>query len=87
MENNEVLTPKEVAGRLKCSLTTVYEMCESGVLKSFKLIPGSRRGIRIVGSSLDTFINGKGVEDFSPAPVSRMPASKKVKLPRGRHLH
>jgi excisionase family DNA binding protein len=73
---SDVATVKEVAGYLKCSLTTVYEMCENGRLRWFKLKPGSRKGIRIMTESVRAMMSQPQVE---PEPVRPRLKSAQVK--------
>ena len=73
-----VMTVKEVALLLRCGLSTVYEMCENGTLKSFKLKPGSRKGIRVLAESVAALM--KPCE--APEPDPPVPPKAK-RRPRG----
>jgi hypothetical protein len=79
----DILTVKEVKDRLKCGLSTVYEMCDAKVLKSFKLKPGSRKGIRILASSLAELVVGRCEPETKPV-LSPPPSPAKKGRPRGR---
>src|SRR5262245_32325048 len=73
-----VMTVKEVAHLLRCGLSTVYEMCENGTLRFFKLKPGSRKGIRILAESVAALMQRR------EAPEPNLPATDKPKRrPRG----
>jgi excisionase family DNA binding protein len=73
-----VMTVKEVAVLLRCGLSTVYDLCEKGTLKSFKLRPGSRKGIRILAESVVALMKaGEAPEPVLPAPA------KAKRRPRG----
>ncbi len=55
MSDDRLLTPDEVAGRLKIGRTMVYELLEHGELPSIKI----GRCRRIPASAVDTFIQRK----------------------------
>jgi excisionase family DNA binding protein len=84
-----VLTVKEVASALKCGLSTVYEMCDSGVLKCFRLKPGSQKGIRVFADSVEALMRGGPAQPAvvlqpapSPLPAKRRPCHQPV-TPKG----
>ena len=58
MIDQEILTVREVAERLKVAEKTVYRLCDRGLLRR---IPGLRV-IRIPRSSLDKFIVSAEIE-------------------------
>ena len=58
------LTVAEAARRLRVSRYTVYEMCKSGRLRSFR--PGTGRALRIPLEAIEECENKSGVRE--PAP-------------------
>jgi excisionase family DNA binding protein len=86
-EGPEVLTAKEVAERLKCGVSTVYEMFEAGELRGFRLkTKKTKGGIRILASSIAEMMErnanrppakpeAEAVSD--PVPARPAPASRK----------
>lgn len=77
---SELLTAKEVAGLLRCSLTTVYCLFDGGHLRGFRLNPDGK-GIRIFAESVPEYIarNANG----PPAPATkREQAARPLPAPR-----
>src|SRR5262249_47874753 len=62
------LTAKEVAKRMRCGLTTVYEMDRRGDLKCFRA--GKVKGIRISRGSLDELMRRKTKESGAECTAS-----------------
>lgn len=52
---SQLLTAREAAGRLRCSLTTVYALIGSGALPVVRV--GKRKGYRIDARDVDAFID------------------------------
>lgn len=68
-----VLTVKEVAGRLRIGLSTVYELFDDGSLRGFRL-RGARGAIRVYEESLAEFIQ-KNENRPEPEPEPKAAAS------------
>ena len=65
-----LLTVQEVAARLRCSLSSVYEMCAAGKLRCLRV--GPRRGsIRIRPEDLDVYL--AAAESDALGPQTPMP--------------
>ena len=76
-----LLTPKEVADRLRVSRATVYNLCECGKLASYRIGVG-RGALRISEADLDAFI--ESCRDTSRS--RQRPVVKKEPPIRLRHL-
>ncbi len=80
-----LLTVREVAERLRCSLALVYSLCEKGKLAHVRL--GLGRGtIRIASSDIDAFIvsctinsGGRGKPPASGQTFSQLNRDKLLK--------
>jgi hypothetical protein len=80
------LKVKRVSELLSCGVRTVYELCEAGVLKWFRLKPGSRKGIRVLAESVDELMNPKDVV-VTPQPQQQPPTPKPAaNKPRAREF-
>ena len=75
----DVLTVKEVADRLKCGVTTVYEMVASGDLKGFRLGAG-KGGVRVLASSVEQLVTGPQEEVGEPSPAHRLRRKKRAPI-------
>lgn len=66
----EILTVREVKDRLRCGLSTVYDMFKAGDLRGFRLKDGGKGGgIRIFAASLEEFMTRNANASRSePAP-------------------
>ena len=51
-----MMTIREVAGKLRCSLSTVYELVEGGSLEAFRIGP-NRGTIRVSEEQLNMYLN------------------------------
>ena len=51
-----MMTIREVAGKLRCSLSTVYELVEGGSLEAFRIGP-NRGTIRVTEEQLKTYLD------------------------------
>ena len=58
------LTVAEAAQRLRVSRYTVYQMCQSGRLRSFR--PGTGRALRIPVEAVEQCENKSGVRESTP---------------------
>ncbi len=80
-----VMTVKEAALVLRCGLSTLYDMCAQGALESFKLRPGSRKGIRVLTESVVALMARRTTSEpdsSAPAQPKRRPrGSKRLHLP------
>ena len=63
---NAILTVKEAAVRLRCGLSTIYELFAAGSLQGFRLRQG-RGGIRIYANSVDQLMRRNA--NAAPEPV------------------
>ena len=65
MENNEnLLTPPEVAEKLRVSERTLYRWIEQGLIKTIQIGPGRAGVVRIRQTDLDAYLeqNTRGLE-------------------------
>lgn len=53
---NTMMTIREISKRLRCSLSTVYELVDAGTLESFRIGP-NRGTIRVSEEQLKTYLN------------------------------
>jgi hypothetical protein len=58
-------------------------MCESGVLKSFRLKPGSRKGIRVLADSVMGLMS-EGAADATPPEPEPLPTPTPKRASAGR---
>jgi excisionase family DNA binding protein len=79
-EAEELLTAREVKERLRCGLSTVYELLAAGRLKGFRL-RGDKGGIRIYASSVARMIAGEA-KPMAPPPPPPAPAGRRRGRPR-----
>jgi excisionase family DNA binding protein len=75
----KVLLVKEVAARLRCGLSTVYDMVDRGDLAAFRLGTGKRSGLRILASSVDGLVQWASAP---PPPAAPAPAAAPAKKGR-----
>jgi hypothetical protein len=77
--DDDIVTAKAVKDRLKCGLSTVYDLFETGELRGFRLKTGGKRnGIRIFAKSIDELMarnanRAKPALASEPAPSSTRP--------------
>ncbi len=65
-----MLRVKEVAARLGCSLSTAYQLIESGRLPSHQV--GMRKGIRVSEDDLRAYLDRcRSQKEPKPAPMSQ----------------
>ena len=62
-----MMTIREVAEKLRCSLSTVYELVEGGSLEAFRIGP-NRGTIRVTEEQLKTYLDGSRSLPQSPTP-------------------
>lgn len=60
-----MMTIREVAGKLRCSLSTVYELVEGGSLEAFRIGP-NRGTIRVTEEQLKTYLDASRSLPQSP---------------------
>lgn len=79
MDNQVILTPEEVAEKLKITKNTVYELIKRGDLVAYKV--GNK--VRVDLSDLNAYIqSSKGISTKQPTPsVIQMPASPIISNP------
>ena len=65
IETDSLYTPAEIAERLRCSKTNVYELIGSGEL-AFTRIGASKKGFKIKGSDLAAFLESR--KEGGPKP-------------------
>jgi excisionase family DNA binding protein len=73
------LTAKEVAKKLRCGRTTVYDLVQAGKLRSYRVGSGNKQpGIRIYAESVEEYLQAQGDPPTEPAP-SLLPTEKKAR--------
>jgi excisionase family DNA binding protein len=85
-----LMTADEVAGVLRCHISTVYDLANQGRLKAFTLTGNTakkkrgKKGLRFLASNVNEFISGAftewerdrvGERMLRPAPPSQEPSS------------
>ena len=73
-----MMTIRDVAGRLKCAASTVYQLVETGKLGAFRIGPNGG-GIRISEQQLEEYL-----ESCRVAPQERI--ARKPPRPRLKHI-
>lgn len=87
---SDILTAREVADRLRCGLSTVYDMFEAGRLTGFRA--GKGRGtIRIHAKSVESVLNPPPTPTptSSPQPIAPppRPRTKTKPVETGKRLY
>lgn len=83
-----LLTADEVAGYLKCHVSTVYDMVSKGRLQGFSLTGNTdkhkrgRKGLRILASSVDDLVTRGLHEQTPPVEATTSPAAVQMALAR-----
>jgi excisionase family DNA binding protein len=81
MCNDDILTAKEVKDKLRCGLSTVYDLFEAGELRGFRLKTGGKRnGIRIYAESVSELMK-RNANRAKPAPAPEPQASTPLPPP------
>jgi excisionase family DNA binding protein len=63
-----MMTVKQVADRLSCSTSLIYDHIASGRLKAYRIGKG-RGGLRVSDEQLKFFLQDSEAEVVAPAPV------------------
>ena len=74
-----LLTPKQVAERLQCSVTTVHSMVKDGRLAHIRIGSGTvRKTIRIPESALEQLAGTAQRDDPRPLPKDVVPLHPRI---------
>jgi hypothetical protein len=72
IEGNELYTPAEVAAKLRCSKTNVYDLFNGGDLAVIK-VGANNSGLRVKGSDLLSFVESRKEGGPQPKMAIRNP--------------
>ena len=72
-----MMTIRDVAGRLKCAASTVYQLVESGKLGVFRIGPNGG-GIRVSEEQLNEYLEACRVTPREPEP--KRPPRRRLNL-------
>ena len=66
-----VVKPEKAAQMLDCSRSQIYALVKSGQLRSIKLSPGKKGGVRILTDSIFEFVSTKATaaKELTPAEI------------------
>ncbi len=67
-----VVKPEKAAMMLDCSRSQIYSLVKSGQLRSIKLSPGKKGGVRILTASIFEFVSAKATapaKELTPAEI------------------